>query len=255
MIHKPTRRDFLHYGGRAAKVAALGMVAAPRLFGAISFVNSVSVAGDSDGVTTGAIDTSGANLIVAAINYFADPGVTDSEGNTYTALTGSAHSQGFTARLYYVLSPTTSATHTFTTSGDFSPIAVMAFSGVDSFDQQSGAATNNSTTFQPGSLTPPADNCLLVAAAGGQGDIGAASVNESFTIEEQVAFSGGVTYGITLAYKIQTSAGAQNPTFTVGSSTNASAVMATFEAAAEAPSTRRRTYILGNLIRRDLVSL
>ena len=76
-----------------------------------------AIVGSSTGnnATTSAIDTTGATLLVALIVTDTGGGtMSDSKGNTWTALT--AHSGGttVTGQLFYVSNPTVGSGHTFT---------------------------------------------------------------------------------------------------------------------------------------------
>src|SRR6185436_5959549 len=122
--------------------------------GVIAPGNHVS-AGSTDGVhvTTAAISTTGASLIVCACSVY--PGIitppcTDSAANTWTHKTA-YFSTLVSIRLWYVRSPTTSASHTFSCEdaggmSSFPAIAAMAFSGTrtasDPFDAENGASSN-----------------------------------------------------------------------------------------------------------------
>lgn len=194
--------------------------------------NSGNGAGD---VTTAAINTSGASLIVVAVGQFAnnttDPVVTDNQGNTYTALTHywptGVDRNGI--QIFYVLNPTTGASHTFSvaTSANYGAVTVLAFSGgTPAFENQNGNNANwVGTTIQPGSITPAGDNELFVTAA----TVGASStisaIDSSFTLQATGKSDGTL---IKIAYKIQTSGSPENPQFT-SSSDNGAAAMAAFK--------------------------
>ena len=74
---------------------------------AAAFLNSTSAVGTSNSVTTGALDTTTAKLIVIGIafNQGATPTISDSKGNTWTALTASAVSGACAAQMYSVSTP------------------------------------------------------------------------------------------------------------------------------------------------------
>jgi hypothetical protein len=180
---------------------------------AIAFVASTKTTGTSAG-----INTSAANLIVAvSMADSASPAPTDSNGNTWTSLTvrpsGGALTQ---CRLHYVLNPTVGSGHTFSISSG--EVYITAFSGVASYDQESG-----SSAVQPGAITPAADNALLVAGVRSPTDVTA--VDSGFTLQE--ADTGGFPLGGGIAYLIQGAAASVNPTFTVGVGDKATA-MASF---------------------------
>jgi hypothetical protein len=78
-------------------------------------------------VTTPAIDTTGATLIIIAAADDVAPSVpTDSAGNTWTPLTLWDQGTTMLVRLFYCVNPTTSTSHTFTVAGDVPGLAVEA---------------------------------------------------------------------------------------------------------------------------------
>jgi len=193
---------------------------------------------DGNGVTTGAINTTGADLLVAVISdYSAGGGVSfsDSKGNTWALLT--QYNDGVAARVQiaYVKSPSVGSGHTFTATNAFTfpSVCVAAFSGSDlsaPFDQQNGASNSSTTSQQPGSVTPSANNELLIAGVSFNGAFSGLSVNSSFTSLDSAAYAGGACLGSALGYKIQTSAGAENPTWSWTGTAGAAADIATFKA-------------------------
>lgn len=186
-------------------------------------------------VTTSAINTTGANLIVVAIctvNNLTGATVTDSKSNTWSSSL-TAVSGGNLIQIFYLYSPTVGSGHTFTfttSGGPTTPsIAVAAFSGTLSpFDQQMGATqTGAISTFQAGSITPTANNELIIAQASNY-STSTVSINDGFTITDSV--SPLYNTGNTLAYLVQTTAAAINPTWTYGTAqTYASAKIASFK--------------------------
>lgn len=171
-----------------------------------------------DNSTTPAINTTGADLFVIAVAYLADgaPVVSDSESNAWTA--GTEYTSGAgngRLRLYWCANPITDANHTFTCIGSnsFHSMAVGAFGGsVDStpVDGEVGAGSASATTQQPGSITPSINNCLLVSGVLYVGTADA-TINSGFTIGNTLGDASNFSVG--LAYKIQTTAGAENPTW------------------------------------------
>lgn len=192
---------------------------------------------NSTSVTSDAIDTTGYNLIVigitTALNTAATP--TDSKGNTWTALTGQGAGNVY-ARLWYSINPTVGSGHTFSTSGSatYPSIFVLAIAGAAAagFDQQNGAASASATSVQPGSITPTEDNELIVALCTNDDTGNTLSINGGFTIAQQNVSVGAQAEGGGLAYLIQTTATAANPTWSWGGSSEAVAtVIASFKAA------------------------
>lgn len=187
--------------------------------------------------TTGAIDTTGADLLIIGISrYFGASGVslTDSKSNTWHALTVHSASSDVSNLLYYAWNPTVGSGHTFSFSGSaiYVTLCVAAFSGSqtssDPFDAQNGGNTASGSTLQPGSVGTNGE--LVVTSWGKGGGSGTDTINLSFSISDQAAYSNGNWYGGDLAWLAAT--GAVNPTWTLGSGTaDLAASVASFKAA------------------------
>ncbi len=163
----------------------------------------------------------------------------DSKGNTWTQLTGYNTGADAYVKVWYVANPIVGTGHTFTvgTGGSVDASAYIAgFSGVVTsapFDQQNGATVASSATIQPGSITPTQADCLIICGLSSY-DASAltATINSGFTITDQAGFSSGNYFGGGLAYLVQSTASAVNPTWAAGSSfTNAAAAIASFKPA------------------------
>lgn len=194
----------------------------------------------SGGGTSSALNTSGADIIFVGVSSYqanAQPTLTDSKSNTWTALTASEYSGLVRTRIYYCVGPTVGSGHTFALSGaaSYSGVGVAAFSGgkqTSPFDVEAGA-NNASTSHQSGSVTPSEDNEIVIASVSTEISSGSWSPNGGFTLVGAVNFSGGAYWGLGLAYLIQTSAAAANPTWSGWSGSLAMAgTNATFKAAA-----------------------
>lgn len=202
----------------------------------------------SNGGATGAIDTTGASLIVAAISGFGGSGfptITDSKSNTWTGLTAQGFS-GTLMKMFYTVPSSVGSGHTFTPgTASFPAICVAAFSGVHAtpFDQENGA-TGSGGSVSTGSVTPSEDNELVITGLGWY-PAGAVSINGGFTISDQENYAAGVNIGAALAYLIQTSAAAANPAWSHAGFTDAAVAIATFKAAAATGNRRRRLIIAG----------
>jgi len=198
---------------------------------AFALVSHVSRAGTG---TSGAIDTTGADLLVAAVGWGNSNAVafSDSKSNIWIpigALPISAPASGL-VQLMIAINPTVGSGHTFTVTGA-SSACVAAFSGSHltfPLGQVRNAATAGAASLAPGSLTPPIDACLVIAALGDR-TANTISVDGGFTITDQVAFSSPTVVGSCLAYLIQTSAAAANPTFSWTGSVIASAIIGYFQ--------------------------
>lgn len=223
---------------------------------AITLIASTS-AGSSDGnsVTTGAIDTTGASLLVVAINSYALvnlPTLSDSKTNTWNQLTAwfTTGDGVMQVCLFYAVNPTVGSGHTFTASEDasFAAIGVMAFGGANTTSPFDAENQNEATgtSLQPGSVTPSEDGEVLVTALGVTSSATGHSINSSYILEEEIGYASGEHFGIEMAYIIQGSAAATNPTWSWSNSENKSAVIACFKAATGGGGTavRRRGRML-----------
>jgi hypothetical protein len=182
-------------------------------------IASIVDAGSASGVTTGAIDTTGANfLVVAAASSFGGTGatLTDSKGNAWTPLTPQGIVNG-RSRLYYCLSPIVGSGHTFSYTGSeiYPSIAVQAWGGMPSaaFVAEAGASTTSETTLATGDIVPGGNNRLFIAAVTGQGST--ASIDSDFTISDSLPFVFAESYQIGLAYYIQGTGATLNPAWTL----------------------------------------
>lgn len=210
---------------------------------AIGIIAHTSAGASSPGtsVTTSAVDTTGASFIgvvVADLGNATVTSLTDSKGNTWTARTAYPVTNSRT-RIYYCANPTVGTGHTFTatsTSGtSFPALAIIALSVTDTsapYDVENGNAAVNVANIAPGSITPSANNEIVIAGMSTVTAQSGLSVNGGFTLLENVAFLSSNHVSCQLAYLIQTTAAAANPTFSwTLSSANSSVAIASFKAA------------------------
>ena len=183
----------------------------------ITFVLSVGAQGTSSGAgPTGGVDTSAANLLVA---YIASaPGVpitlSDNYGNTWVALTPAANGNVQT-RIYACPAPSVGVGHTFQVAGagTYPVFSVMAFSGFSGVIGPQNGAASGGGPLSPGSVTPGANDSLIIYALGSSFGGATASVDIG-SITQQFGFAAGVPYAGAFAYDIQTTAVPIAPTFT-----------------------------------------
>lgn len=211
---------------------------------AITFIDSVAAGSlDADTVTTGGMDTTGATLLVVAVasyNENPQPAVSDSKSNVWTGPVVSSGSSGAERIAFWHCIPTSvGSSHTFTASQatSFVSIVAAAFAGAAAstpLDQSNATSTTGNgviSTAQAGSVTPGQDNEVVIAAIASS-VTSVSSIDSSFTLPAFVLFSSGLHWGCALAYKIQTSAGAENPTWQMaGIITTVSANIVTFKVA------------------------
>jgi hypothetical protein len=208
---------------------------------AIAIVDSLAASStDGNSVTSASMNTTGADgLVVVVGDYSAQTlgTVTDSKGNTFTALTSYAFGVADArCTIFYCADPTVGSGHTFTYTivGGYPSIAAVALSGCDTaafYDsgKVSGSSTDPGTTsLQPGSLTPSADGAILISGLCVRA-AQAISVNAPFSPAiEDVDNVDSQCCGLTVAVDIQTTATARNPTWTTDGSTDQAATMAAF---------------------------
>lgn len=208
---------------------------------AIAYVTGVTANLGVNGGTTSSVDSTGGNLIVVAVASYdlsSAPTVSDSKGNTYSALTAQSSAGSHRIQLFYAANATVGSGHTFTVTGStsYSSISVNVFSGAKTtspFDQQNGAS-GGSTSLATGSVTPTEDNEVVVAGIALDSAPSSLTINSSFSTPAVAYFAGGSAYGVGSAYKIQTTAAAVNPTWSWTVSSGQAAAIATFKVAAAA---------------------
>lgn len=203
-------------------------VSAPPGFTFIDHTGAASTS--TNEITTPAIDTTGATLLVVSVASFEDnaaPTLTDSKSNTWIGLTQQI-STASRQRLFYCFDPIVGSGHTFTATGaaSYPTVCVQAFAAPPSavLFGETGAANSSTSSIQPGIITPPTNGALLVTGLTFLPTDGN-SIDSDFiktdSFDENVNNFGGAQ-----AYLIQPTAGAVNPTWTTG--TNVATAMACF---------------------------
>jgi len=179
-------------------------------------------------ITTGTIDTTGADFILVVVQYRELFGGTlntpsDSKSNTWnniaTYVSGNAKFQAF-----YTIPTSTGASHTFTGThtvyGSPMAIAVVAVSGVNQstpISDKSGlvSAAYPNDTHQAGSVTPAGTDLFIGVThadpASGVDCTGIA-IDSSFTERAEILQTGGAHLASQASTK--ESSGAENPTWT-----------------------------------------
>jgi hypothetical protein len=185
--------------------------------------------------TSAGITTTGANLLVAALAWttatIGEPAVSDSNSNVWFPIAFTTAQQTSSIGLYAAFNPTVGASHTFTITGSTTSGCFAAFSGCATrfaTNINTRATTGGATSLAPGSLTPPVDNCLIVSALSNRVNT-TYSVSGSLSITDQINFTSGVQVGVALAYLIQTSAAASNPSWSWSGSGVAGAIQCYFQ--------------------------
>lgn len=193
----------------------------------------------SSPATTASCNTTGATLLVVSIAYTnlsATYTISDSKSNTWTCLTAKSQVGDGGTQLCYAFSPTVGTSHTFSvaispSTSQRATIGAMAFnntlSGSGVFDQQTGG-TGASTTCAAGSLTPAVAGELFVTGLTGNGlSATSLTINSSYTIP-----TGGTntaTWDSGMAYFVDSTTTAQNPTWTIAGDSILSCTHAAFK--------------------------
>lgn len=205
----------------------------------IALVASTKGGGVNTAVT-GAPDTTGATLIVVGATHQVSTSatLTDTYGNSWTALTISNGSGSNAARIYYCINPTVGVGHSFSLADASSApgVVVAAFSGYGVFDKEAtpiDSVDSGNTTLQQNSITPAEDNELIISVLTLAG-ANTPSIGGAYSIAQHQVFVGGNNYGVDLAYWVQTTATATSPVWTWGSGARSAIVAAAFKSAAAA---------------------
>lgn len=192
--------------------------------GAATMIFNIAAHGTPGGCTTTGINTATSTIFIAGVHGYRSPYplASSSPSNTWTALTGLGNS-GAGAIIYYVLSPTTGGSQTFSADGgdvgtQFSDIAAIGFSGITAYDASSAGNILTGNTIQPGSLTPAVSGEVFITMVAYDFVTETMSIDSGFTIIAQGLNSGGT--GFAVAYKIKTDALAENPTWTATGDAN-----------------------------------
>lgn len=201
------------------------------------------IAGSPDGntFTTPPIDTTNANLLIAAISYFTSvtPTLSDSFTNTWNGLTAKS-SVNATSRLFYAFPATAGINHTFTLTGTafFGSIAVLALSDALSspFDVENGAFFENVGGITPGDITTNFSNELIVTALAHDPGISNLVIDTGFSILTSLGYVNAAHQGIALATHTQEVASFQvGPNWNWTGSVGAASVIAAFKATLSNP--------------------
>ncbi len=198
--------------------------------------NTGAISLNNTSVTTPNIDTTGADFLVGFISSASDVTPVDSKSNTLNGLTVQTGAFSGKIRLWWSRPTSVGSGHNWSYNGggaaESPTICWAAFSGsvASPVDQQNGTSTPANPTVQPGSITPSENDCLVISAAGVYNEtVGGPTVNSPFTVTNGFAGVGNQAWGGSLAYSIQTTAAAANPTWTVGAGFSIISVIASFK--------------------------
>jgi len=202
---------------------------------------TVAGSANSVSVTTSAINTTGADLIVvvvstyAAVEHFQSTDISDSKGNSWTLAKESLTVGDSKTVMVYTKPASVGSGHTFTAShaNTYPSINVYAVSGshASPLDQtEENAQASGGTTIQAGSITPSQNNELIISGwtlliPNG----GPPSIDQSFTIAGFIDNDGANHQCGSLAYITQSTAAAVNPTWTWTVTQGNSTVLVSFK--------------------------
>ncbi len=199
--------------------------------------NTVAIAG---------FDTTGATIIFACSStdgafQIKTPGaVTDNKGNYWQLAAIGTHDE--TSALWFTVPTTVGSNHIISfnpgVNGSKPSLSAQAFVGTstNTFDRWRGYGTSASGGADYGNqLTPSEDNALIIACVSADAD--PSSINSSFTVAQHINVSGGAYYGNGMAYQIQTTATARNPSWSWSGGNFAALSMASFKLSSAVSST------------------
>lgn len=176
----------------------------------ITFIAATKAASQSN-ATTPAIDTTGANFLVLMVSSGTNTlTISDSKGNTYTALTGSGSAPK--AQIYYCANATVGTGHTFSITGTSIACSFVAaaYAGVVTSSpvdtQHIGNVTATNVATFAITKTPTVDGCLVINGVAGGTAWTAYAAASGWSLADSQSYVGGVNYGSGLEYKIQTTA-------------------------------------------------
>jgi len=199
---------------------------------AISVLASAAAAsGDSTNVTTSAIDTTGASLVVVSMTSYranAAPTMSDNKANSWTILTAYEQSSGARVALAYCNNGTFGSGHTFTLSGasSYPAISVIAYSGTDTADSYDSVVGDNN--LSPGTITPANDNSVCVTGmCPSYNPSGVPGLTSGSVVAYQDQSS---SFATAIGNLIQESKAAYDPTWSWSGGTNSATTTAVFNA-------------------------
>ncbi len=201
-------------------------------------VHIAASSANANGVTTASCDTTGALLLVAMVanaQATAAATVSDSKSNTWTALTPQSVSGQARGQLFYAANPIVGSGHTFTVDTVTSSepaIAVMAFAGISSSvgPQNGFSQAGNAVTLSTGSITPPADNALIVWGNANSQPSAPNAIDGIAIVTDQLGSIAATAFAVSAGYGVQGTAAAVNltMTFAIATNINGSMVIASF---------------------------
>ncbi len=231
---------------KAVLLALLLLVSVARPASA-AFANVAHVTAQSSGggtFTSSDINTTGADTIFVVKSWYqggTEPTLTDSVSSTSNtwvcSLASYTEATVNSERLCYAKNATVGANHNFTMTGAvaYAGIAVLAVSGghlTSPADQHDGLATSG-VNYTGHTITPSEDNEIVIVGLGTTGD----TISMSGYTVYAANYNAGNAEGVAIGFKIQTTAGSENPSWTVSNQiTDLARSISSFKVAGAAPS-------------------
>lgn len=200
---------------------------------AITLVNYGSGTGTTAAATSSAIDTTGANLLIAVVSGFSgeidESAFSDNKSNTFFVI---SHTIGTSSqKVFGCFNPSVGSGHTvtYTASASYPQVGLYSFSGVDAPNfvfSRNDSASRSSVTV--GAVEATKNNSLFFLSVSSGNPHTLSSVTGGFTTLTNVGGISAQYMGLHTAYKIQSTAGTENPTATMSGSMHVAATMSTF---------------------------
>lgn len=197
---------------------------------AITYINSATASGNGAGATAtlASLNCAGANAYVIALS---SSGADTASISGYTATTVYTDAAGGgKGRFFYKLNVTGGATDSFSVTSAYPAITVYCFANVKTASALDGTtgvdnAAPGGAGQLAGSITPSEDGEVLITGLLGWAD-GAtpapnATIDNGYATPIGLAYSGANHYAIATSYKIQTTAAAINPKWSIFNGTGA----------------------------------
>jgi len=186
-------------------------------------VNHGTADGASLPISASGINMTGANFLAVCVNASAGvaPTISDSSGNTWVSTYNDSGSTRTTAFYAANASVTSSMTFTLSGSAQYASMEVAGFSGIASgspYDATAGtqSAHGVATVASAGAITTSQPYDLVVACTGsaGMSTLYPVSINNPFSISDEVVYSAGNYYGGAMGYYVNPSASSVTPSWT-----------------------------------------